>query len=157
VSFLDPLFLLGLLAGAIPVLIHLFTRRRPRERPFPSLEFLAEVNQSEVRRLRLKQWLLLLLRTLAVVALALALARPALRGGGARAGTAAATTVVALVDVSGSMGAAGAAAGGAARDATPLCSLLMRSSVIRARSRYDGTPSNVPSRVRALPYSPELS
>jgi hypothetical protein len=115
VSFLDPLFLLGLLAGAIPVLIHLFTRRRPRERPFPSLEFLAEVNQSEVRRLRLKQWLLLLLRTLAVVALALALARPALRGGGARAGTAAATTVVALVDVSGSMGAAGVAAG----DATP--------------------------------------
>jgi len=112
VSFLNPLFLLGLLAAAIPVLIHLFTRRRPRERPFPSLRFLVEVNQSEIRRLRLRQWLLLLLRVLAVAALALALARPAARGGGGAARTgAAATTVVALVDVSGSMGATGVAAG----------------------------------------------
>ncbi len=103
-SFLNPLFLFGLLAAAIPVVIHLFTRRRPRERPFPSLEFLAEVNQSEIRRLRLKQWLLLLLRTLAVAAIALALARPAVRSTGARSG--AATTVIALVDVSASMGAA---------------------------------------------------
>lgn len=113
-SFLNPIFLLGLLAAAVPVLIHLLTRRRPRERPFSSLAFLAEVNQSEVRRLRLKQWLLLLLRTLAVAALALALARPALRGTAARGGGAAASTVVALVDVSGSMGAFGLAAGEAA-------------------------------------------
>jgi hypothetical protein len=119
VSFLNPLFLLGLVAAAIPVIIHLFTRRRPREQRFPSLEFLTEVNQSEIRRLRLKQWLLLLLRTLAVAALALALARPALRGAagrGARAGgrTGAATTMVALVDVSGSMGAASPAGSGTA-------------------------------------------
>lgn len=118
-SFLNPLFLLGLLAAAIPVIIHLFTRRRPREQQFPSLEFLTEVNQSEIRRLQLKQWLLLLLRTLAVAALALAMARPALRGAagrGARAGgrTGAAATVVALVDVSGSMGAASPAGSGAA-------------------------------------------
>jgi len=113
VSFLNPLFLFGLLAAAVPIVIHLFTRRRPRERPFPSLEFLAEVNQSEIRRLRLKQWLLLLLRTLAVAAIALAMARPALRGAGARSGAGAATTLVALVDMSGSMGAAaGASPGG---------------------------------------------
>ena len=117
-SFLNPLFLFGLLAAAIPVVIHLFTRRRPREMPFPSLEFLSEVNQSEIRRLRLKQWLLLLLRTLAVAAVALAMARPALRGSagaGSRAGggPGAATTVVALVDVSGSMGAAPAGYPGA--------------------------------------------
>ena len=112
-NFLNPLFLFGLLAAAIPVIIHLFTRRRPRERPFPSLEFLAEVNQSEIRRLRLKQWLLLLLRTLAVAAIALAMARPAVRSTGTRSGAGAATTVVALVDLSGSMGAA---AGGAPGD-----------------------------------------
>jgi len=112
-NFLNPLFLFGLFAAAIPVIIHLFTRRRPRERPFPSLEFLAEVNQSEIRRLRLKQWLLLLLRTLAVAAIALAMARPAVRSAGARSGAGAATTVVALVDLSGSMGAAaGASPGG---------------------------------------------
>jgi hypothetical protein len=103
VNFLNPLFLFGLAAAAIPVLIHLFTRRKPRQVPFPSLEFLAEVNQSEIRRLRLKQWLLLLLRTLAVALLAMAMARPSLQGG-ARGGSAA-STLVALVDVSGSMGA----------------------------------------------------
>src|SRR5262245_25141602 len=80
VSFLNPLFLFGLAAAAIPVIIHLFTRRRPKEVLFPSLEFLTEVNQSEIRRLKLKQWLLLLLRTLAILALALAMSRPALKG-----------------------------------------------------------------------------
>jgi hypothetical protein len=118
VNFLNPLFLFGLFAAAIPILIHLFTRRRPREVRFPSLEFLAEVNQSEIRRLRLKQWLLLALRTLAIAAIALAMARPAVRGSAGPRGTAA-TTVVALVDRSGSMGAAapegGALIGGARR------------------------------------------
>jgi len=115
VNFLNPLFLFGLAAAAIPILIHLFTRRRPREMRFPSLEFLSEVNQSEIRRLRLRQWLLLLLRALAVAAIALAMARPALRGsaGGGRA----ATTVVVLLDRSGSMGAEGAR-GPVFRDAT---------------------------------------
>jgi hypothetical protein len=107
-SFLNPLFLIGLAAAAIPIIIHLFTRRRPREVRFPSLEFLAEVNQSEIRRLKLRQWLLLLLRVLAVAAIALAMSRPALKGSvGPHRG--ASTSIVALVDQSGSMGAAGAA------------------------------------------------
>jgi len=118
VSFLNPLFLFGLAAAAIPVVIHLFTRRQPREQLFPSLEFLTEVNQSEIRRLKLRQWLLLLMRTLAVAAIALAMARPALRGSAAAAGrspgAAAAASVVVLVDQSGSMGAAAAAPGEAA-------------------------------------------
>jgi hypothetical protein len=107
VNFLNPLFLFGLGAAALPILIHLFTRRRPREVKFPSLEFLTEVHQSEIRRLKLKQWLLLLLRTLAVAAMALAMARPVTRGH-AGGGAGAASSVVALVDVSGSMGATGA-------------------------------------------------
>jgi len=104
-NFLNPVFLFGLAAASIPIIIHLFTRRRPREVKFPSLDFLTEVNQSEIRRLRLRQWLLLLLRALAVAALAMAMARPALRGpsGGGRA----ATTVVVLLDRSGSMTADG--------------------------------------------------
>ena len=104
-SFLNPLFLFGLAAAAIPVIIHLFTRKRPREVPFSSLEFLTEVNRSEIRRIRLKQWLLLLLRALALTALALAMSRPVWKGvSSAQRGASA--TVVALVDVSGSMGAA---------------------------------------------------
>src|SRR5262245_46965041 len=101
-SFLNPFYLIGLAAAAIPIVIHLFTRKRPREVRFSSLEFLSEVNRSEIRRIQIKQWLLLLLRTLAVVALALAMSRPVLRAGlGARHG--AATTAVVLVDRSGSM------------------------------------------------------
>ena len=110
-NFLNPLFLFGLAAASIPIIIHLFTRRTPKEVRFPSLEFLSEVNQSEIRRLKIKQWLLLLLRTLAIVALAIAISRPALRGSvGSRSG--AATTVVVLVDQSGSMTAAAGGAGG---------------------------------------------
>ena len=115
-SFLNPFFLFGLAAAAIPILIHLFTRRRPRERPFSSLEFLSEVNQSEIRRLRLKQWLLLVLRTLAVACLALAIARPAVRGAIGPRSTAA-TSLVVLVDRSGSMGAMSANGGTLAGDA----------------------------------------
>jgi len=111
VSFLNLSFLWGLAAAAIPVIIHLFTRRRPKEIPFPSLEFLSEVNQSEIRRLKLKQWLLLLLRTLAIAALALAMARPALKGSAGGRGSAS-TTVVVLVDRSGSMSAASPASAG---------------------------------------------
>ena len=104
-KFLNPLVLFGLGAAAIPILIHLFTKRRPREVPFSSLEFLTEVHQREIRRLKLKQWLLLALRTLAIAALAIAMARPAVKGG---TGGSASSSLVALVDVSGSMGAPGA-------------------------------------------------
>jgi hypothetical protein len=111
-SFLNPLFLFGALAATIPIIIHLFTRRRPREVRFPSLEFLSEVNQSEIRRLKIKQWLLLLLRALAVAALAIAMSRPAVRGSiGPR--SRAATSIVVLVDQSGSMGAIGSGTAGA--------------------------------------------
>ena len=110
-NFLNPLFLFGLAAASIPIIIHLFTRRRPKEVRFPSLEFLSEVNQSEIRRLKIKQWLLLLLRTLAIAALAIAISRPAVRGSlGSKSG--AATTVVVLVDQSGSMTAAAGGSGG---------------------------------------------
>lgn len=104
-NFLNPLVLFGLGAAAIPILIHLFTRRRPREVKFSSLDFLSEVHQSEIRRLKIKQWVLLALRTLAIAALAMAMARPAVRSG---AGAGASSTLVVLVDVSGSMGAIGA-------------------------------------------------
>ena len=127
-NFLNPLFLFGLAAAAVPILIHLFTRKRPREMKFPSLEFLAEVNRSEIRRLRLKQWLLLLLRTLAIVALALAMSRPALKGTSGL-GRGASTTVVALVDQSGSMGAV--ASGG-----TLILSGLLRTQAPLVREAY---------------------
>jgi hypothetical protein len=101
VTFLNPFFLFGLLASAVPVLIHLLTRRRPKRVEFSSVEFLREVRLAEMRRFRLREWILLLLRALAVAALALALARPAVRGtGGGGRGT---TTALFLIDRSYSM------------------------------------------------------
>ena len=100
-TFLNPFFLFGLLASAVPVLIHLLTRRRPKRVEFSSVEFLREVRLAEMRRFRLREWLLLLLRALAVAALALALARPAVRG--AAGGGRGATTAFLLIDKSYSM------------------------------------------------------
>lgn len=75
-SFLNPLVLLGLAAAAIPILIHLFHFRRPREVEYSSLTFLREVQATAMRRLRIREWLLLALRLLAIVCLVLAFAQP---------------------------------------------------------------------------------
>jgi hypothetical protein len=101
-TFLNPLLLFGLAAAAIPLVIHLLTRRRPKRTEFSSVEFLREVRLAEMRRFRLREWLLLLLRILAVACLALALARPALRG--SLLPGKGSTTALLLVDKSLSMG-----------------------------------------------------
>lgn len=77
-AFLNPLVLLGLAAAAIPLIIHLFNFRRPKRVDFSSLAFLRELEKQTMRRMRVRQWLLLALRTLAIACLVLAFARPAL-------------------------------------------------------------------------------
>ncbi|MEE2657792.1 MAG: BatA domain-containing protein [Candidatus Latescibacterota bacterium] len=98
-QFLNPLALVGLAAAAIPLAIHLLHRGRSRTIPFSNLAFLRQLHQSRMRQLRLRQWLVLLLRTLALIALSLAFARPALQtAGGGLFGTAGPTTSVILLD-----------------------------------------------------------
>lgn len=78
-SFLAPLYILGALAIAAPVIFHLI-RRTPRgEVPFSSLMFLSPTPPRITRRSRLDDILLLLLRAAALGVLALAFARPFLR------------------------------------------------------------------------------
>ena len=79
-TFLNPLVLLGLAAAAIPIVVHLFNFRRPRRVDFSTLRFLREVERQSMRRVRIRQWLLLALRTLAIVCLVLAFARPSQTG-----------------------------------------------------------------------------
>ena len=70
-TFLTPLFLLGTLAVAGPVLFHL-VRRATRDRTaFSSLEFLRSTPPQLNRRSRIEHWLLLLLRCAAIVLLGL--------------------------------------------------------------------------------------
>ena len=105
IGFLDPALLWGLGAASLPLLIHLFFRRRPRPLAFPAFELLLRARRQTERRLKLRKLLLFLARTLVLAAVALALARPRAERPEAAAAVAAgpAATVI-LLDGSGSMG-----------------------------------------------------
>src|ERR1700738_506318 len=72
----------GLLAGAtlaaLPVILHLFMRQTPKRVIFPALRLIRERQKRSKKRLRVKNWLLLLARMALLALMALALARPAL-------------------------------------------------------------------------------
>jgi hypothetical protein len=103
-TFLNPLLLLGLVAAAIPILIHLLNLRKLKTIEFSSLRFLKELQQTSIRRLKIRQILLLILRTLLVIAIVLAFSRPALRGSlTSPMGSRAASTIVLAIDDSPSM------------------------------------------------------
>ena len=69
----------GLAAAAVPVLIHLLLRPRPRRQPFPAIRFILQSREAAERTNRLKRLILLAMRTLAVVLIVALLAQPRLR------------------------------------------------------------------------------
>lgn len=77
-EFGNPWMLLGLLLAGIPLLLHLFGRRRAPVVHFSALAFIMASNPKEARALQVSEWLLVALRALAVALVALALARPML-------------------------------------------------------------------------------
>lgn len=103
-SFLTPLYLLGLAAVSLPLIFHLI-RRTPKGRySFSTLMFLTPSPPRLTRRSRIDNWLLLLLRVSALILLAAAFARPFLRSI-AQLGVAdiAGRKIAILVDTSASM------------------------------------------------------
>jgi Aerotolerance regulator N-terminal len=78
-TFLNPAFLWGALAASIPVIIHLINRRRARVVQFPTIKFVLRSERRVARKYRVKQWLLLALRTLILFLLTTALAEPVLQ------------------------------------------------------------------------------
>ncbi|MEK6249480.1 MAG: BatA domain-containing protein, partial [Planctomycetales bacterium] len=75
--FVTPaLFWGGSLLIAGPILIHLLNKRQFRVLDWAAMDFLFEANKSNRRRIRLEDLLLLLLRCLAVILIALLVARP---------------------------------------------------------------------------------
>ncbi|HZP48020.1 MAG TPA: BatA and WFA domain-containing protein [Vicinamibacterales bacterium] len=104
-TFLTPLFLVGLGAIAIPVLVHLIQREKKRVVQFPSLMFVRRIPYQSVRRRRIRHWFLLLLRTAAIALIVLAFARPFVNRSAATAVAAqGARDIVILLDQSASMG-----------------------------------------------------
>jgi hypothetical protein len=81
VFFLYPVFLFGLLAASLPILIHLLNRRKLNRIRFPAVRFILLSQKRISRSYRLRHWLLLALRTLAVAFLALLLANPIFQTG----------------------------------------------------------------------------
>src|SRR5262249_6204008 len=77
-TFVFPVLLGGVVLIGIPVLIHLIMRQKPKILPFPAFRFLVQRSKKNLRKLRLRHLLLLVLRMLLIVALCLALARPKL-------------------------------------------------------------------------------
>lgn len=75
-QFLHPLALWGVLLVAVPIIIHLITRRKALRKPFAAIQFILLSYQKQKRKLRLKRILILLARILIVALLALLIARP---------------------------------------------------------------------------------
>lgn len=95
-TFLNSIFLAALAAVVIPLLIHFLSRRRIKIIDFSSLRFLATMQKSKLRWLKILEMLLLFIRMAILGLIALAFARPALTG--RHASTHAPASVVALID-----------------------------------------------------------
>ena len=98
-SWLNPIAFVGLLALAVPILVHLFGRRVARRLRFPSLRLLRDARPTPATRSRPSDVLLLALRCLTMAAAVAALAQPRL----SRAGEQRAPARVIITDTSVSM------------------------------------------------------
>jgi hypothetical protein len=76
IGFLHPWVLLGLAAAGFPLLLHLLARREPPALEFPAVRYLMETARRHERRLKVQNYLLLILRTLLVLALVLGASGP---------------------------------------------------------------------------------
>lgn len=74
--FLNPVFLFFIPFVLIPLIIHFLHFRKPESLAFSSIAFIEELQKTVVRKLRLKEWILLFVRTLAVVLALFVLAQP---------------------------------------------------------------------------------
>lgn len=103
-TFLNPLVLFGLLAASIPIIIHLLNLRKLKVVEFSSLQFLKEMQKNKMRKIRIKQILLLILRTLIIVFLVFSFSRPTIKNINiAELGSEVKNTIVLIVDDTPSM------------------------------------------------------
>src|SRR5262245_59293603 len=96
-TFLQPLLLLGLPLITLPILIHLINQHRYQTIRWGAMMFLLAANRMSRGYARLRQWLILLFRMLAIAALVFAVSRPLASGWlGLTAGGRADTTIILL-------------------------------------------------------------
>ncbi|NOZ08706.1 MAG: hypothetical protein GXO91_07525 [FCB group bacterium] len=79
-SFLSPLFLWAIPLMSIPLILHLLNRRNIKTVEFSSIRFLKKLEHDSIRKLKILQILLLIIRTLMILAIVMMLSRPVLKG-----------------------------------------------------------------------------
>ena len=102
-TFLEPAMLLALPLVALPLVIHLVNQRRLRPLPWAAMMFLLSARAVSPGYSRLRHWLVMALRMLAVAAVLLAAGRPLARGFSAALGGGRPDTILVILDRSPSM------------------------------------------------------
>jgi hypothetical protein len=145
VFFLYPAFLAGLAAACLPILIHLLNRRRLERIRFPAVRFILLSQKRISRSYRLRHWLLLALRTFAVVLLVLLLANPIWQTGAGLFAGGGPVSLVVLLDNSLSMTWSGDGSG--FKQAKEAARLLL--TALNEGDRAALLPTNAASKVPA--------
>ena len=102
-SFLQPAMLIALPLIALPIVIHLINQRRFQTVQWGAMQFLLAANRMSRGYARIRQWLILAARTLAIAALIFAISRPLSSGWLGVAGGGQIDTTIILLDRSPSM------------------------------------------------------
>jgi Aerotolerance regulator N-terminal len=104
VSFLQPLLLWALPLISLPILIHLINQWRYQTKQWAAMMFLLQANRMNRGFARIRQWLILAMRTLAIAGLIFAVSRPLASGFMSMIGGARSDTTIVFMDRSPSMG-----------------------------------------------------
>lgn len=99
-TFFQPFFLYFLPLAALPTLIHFFAHKHREIIPFSTLRFLKMLESTRLKHIKIQQWLLLLLRTLALLFLILAFAKPAIQSHISHFDAKAPSVVAIIIDLS---------------------------------------------------------
>jgi hypothetical protein len=102
-SFLQPWLLVALPIAALPVVIHLIHQRRFQSIDWGAMKFLLEANRMSRGYARIRQWLILAMRVVAIAALVFLISRPLATGWLGLAGGGRPDTTLVLIDRSPSM------------------------------------------------------
>ncbi len=107
-SFLQPLMLLALPLISLPIIIHLINQWRYQTKPWGAMSFLLAANRMNRGFARVRQWIILAMRTLAVAGLIFAISRPLSSGFLGLTGGGKTDTTIVIMDRSPSMQQQGA-------------------------------------------------
>lgn len=98
ISFLNGLLLPALAAASIPIILHFLSKKKTRKIPFSSTRFLKVIENQRIKRVKLYQLLLILVRTLFIIFLVLAFSRPTISTSSADFSNAQTTAFIILDD-----------------------------------------------------------